>query len=194
MNDVFNAPELSIIDIKNELDVIGVRAILSILISDVVEFFNVGKTMNDRQIAITCDLIIEEYPYMKIEDLKLCFKNAMKLKYGKLYDRIDGSIIIGWLNEYEKERAECASIQSDNEIKQLESNLNDGLFYQEYLNDLKHRSDLGDNNAKKLLETHSSIQSLLKNFGYEKYSKERDKIRLHGRGNEHEKKFNRNLK
>ena len=56
--------------------------------------------MSATQVATTVDLIIEEYPYMKTDDFKLCFKNAMKMKYGENYNRIDGSIIMGWLREY----------------------------------------------------------------------------------------------
>ena len=64
--------------------------------------------MSATQVATTVDLIIEEYPYMKTDDFKLCFKNAMKMKYGENYNRIDGSIIMGWLREYNKERCAVA--------------------------------------------------------------------------------------
>lgn len=194
LDDVFNAPELSVSDIQREIGVMGIRAVLSILISDVVLFFNVGKTMDDNQTAITCDLIIEAYPYFKIEDFKLCFKNAMMLKYGKLYDRIDGAVIIGWLKEYDRERIESAMVVSNNEVKLIESNFSEGVLYQDYLSNLKQRAESGDENAKERLEEHLKMKSFLKNrTGYDKYSKERDRKRLNGRGIGYEKQFNRNL-
>lgn len=73
--------------------------------------------MSATQVATTVDLIIEEYPYMKTDDFKLCFKNAMKMKYGENYNRIDGSIIMGWLREYNKERCAVADNQSWNTHK-----------------------------------------------------------------------------
>lgn len=193
ISDVFDAPDLFIYDIRNELGLIGIRAIISLLISDVVHFFNVGKTMNDIQVAMTCDLIIDAYPYLKLEDLKLCFKNAMLLKYGKLYDRIDGAIIIGWLMGYTQERDEHAIMASDKAVERIESDLSDGVFYQDYLSNLKSRAELGDGEAKKYLEEHLSLQSMLKNYKSDKYFKDRERQRIYGRGNEYEKQYNRNL-
>ena len=89
------------------------------------------------QVATTVDLIIEEYPYMKTDDFKLCFKNAMKMKYGENYNRIDGSIIMGWLREYNKERCAVADNQSWNTHKAKlsgETSFTSGLSYEEYRN------------------------------------------------------------
>lgn len=93
------------------------RAIVVILLSEVVDFFNASNTMNDSQVAITTDLIIEEYPYFKIDDLKLAFRNAMKGRYGEIYNRLDGSVIMGWLNQYNRERCAKADVISYNEHK-----------------------------------------------------------------------------
>ena len=43
--------------------------------------------------------IIDRFYYLKLEEIKLCFRNAMAS--GKIYDRLDGNIILGWLNEYD---------------------------------------------------------------------------------------------
>ena len=58
--------------------------------------------MNDVQVALTADLIIDRFYYLKLEEIKLCFRNAMAS--GKIYDRLDGNIILGWLNEYDAQR------------------------------------------------------------------------------------------
>ena len=67
-------------------------------------YFNVGKTLNDVQVATISNLIVEEYSYFMPDDFKLCFNRAKKGKYGKVYDRIDGQVIFDWLNAYSKER------------------------------------------------------------------------------------------
>ena len=87
------------------------------IIIDVVMFFNVGKIMNDNQAAQTADLIIEEYYFLKPDDFKLCFNRAKKGLYGKVYDRIDGAVILEWLGRYEKERGSMAMDDSINNSK-----------------------------------------------------------------------------
>jgi hypothetical protein len=57
-------------------------------------------------------LIIKEYEYLKIDDLSLCFDNALLRKYDKIYSRIDTEVILGWLQMYSKERAIIASDRS----------------------------------------------------------------------------------
>ena len=160
----------------------GARAVLAILIGEVVSFFNVGKTMNDTQVAMTCDIIIDNYPEFKLEDFKLCFRNAMAIKYGKLFDRLDGSVIIEWLNKYSKERNEYVSLSAESSVRELESIANDGIFYKDYLLNLQERVNTGDEEAKECLERHLSVQSILKKPEYIKYKKDREYIRLHGKG------------
>lgn len=119
--------------------------------------------MSDTQVTMTVDLIIEEYPYMKPDDFKLCFKNAMKMKYGKLYNRIDGQIIMNWLREYNKERCAIADNQSWNEYK---ANVSDdgkvstvGFYYDEYRANLESRAATGDKDAIRSLELSNGISA-----------------------------------
>ena len=57
--------------IRKEITLAGARAILVIAINELVSFFNVGKTMNDVQVALTADLIIDRFYYLKLEEIKL---------------------------------------------------------------------------------------------------------------------------
>ena len=77
VEDVFQSDEPSIGTIIRKFGEPQARAVLVILIADALEFFNVGNPMSATQVATTVDLIIEEYPYMKTDDFKLCFKNAV---------------------------------------------------------------------------------------------------------------------
>lgn len=136
------------------------RAIVVILLSEVVDFFNASNTMNDSQVAITTDLIIEEYPYFKIDDLKLAFRNAMKGRYGEIYNRLDGSVIMGWLNQYNRERCAKADVISYNEHKvrvQEES----GLYYDDYRKQLKVLASHGDKSAQEALRRSDDILSFI---------------------------------
>lgn len=97
--------------IKNEVSLDDARALLSIAVCEVCDFFNVGKNMNNTQIALTVDLIIERFWYFKLEEIKYCFRRAMMRE--KLFDRLDGNIIISWLREYDAERTDEAMRLSD---------------------------------------------------------------------------------
>ncbi|QNL41381.1 hypothetical protein DW206_22780 [Bacteroides ovatus] len=127
--------------------------------------------MSDIQVAMTVDLIMEEYPYFKMDDLKLCFKNAMKMKYGRIYNRIDGQVIMSWLREYNKERCAAADTQSWNEHK---SHIADelkpisGMFYEEYRTELEKRAASGDESAINALRISNSLMDELSKRKFEK--------------------------
>lgn len=156
---VLNTPNLPLSVIRKEITLAGARAILVIAINELVSFFNVGKTMNDVQVALTADLIIDRFYYLKLEEIKLCFRNAMAS--GKIYDRLDGNIILGWLNEYDAQRDEIVSSLSINEAHEQNNN-STGMFYGEYIKHLTERSENGDEEAKELLESHQSFIQRMK--------------------------------
>lgn len=138
--------------IKNEVSLADVRALLSIAICEVCDFFNVGKNMNDAQIALTVDLIIERFWYFKLEEIKHCLRKAMMRE--KLFDRLDGNIIIGWLTEYDNERTEEAMrISEQRETQQVNetADRSDAVSFEDYVADLRSRAEK-DGNAAELLK------------------------------------------
>ena len=108
-------PALS--EYRKETSETHLQALLVVLVNDLVGFFSVGKTMGQSQLVQTVQLIIEDYYYLNIEDLKLCFNNAKKGLYGKVYDRVDGNIILGWLQQYAAERV-AESERRDDRFKE----------------------------------------------------------------------------
>lgn len=169
VEDVFLSFEPSIGTIIKECGEIKARAAVVYLLADALEFFNASDTMSDVQVAMTVDLIIEEYPYMKTDDLKLCFKNAMKMKYGKLYNRIDGSIVMGWLREYNKERCAVADNQSWNEYKAHRAEnarCTDGIFYESYISELEDSAKNGDEDAISALNLSKEVAAHLSSRKY----------------------------
>lgn len=101
--------------LKNESGETHVRALMAYMISDLIENINVGKTMNDVQVARACDLILDEFYFLKVDDFKLCFNRVLAGKYGKSYDRIDVQVLFGWLNAYCNERMNSADESSYND-------------------------------------------------------------------------------
>lgn len=73
---------------------------------------NLGKNMNPEQMNETAYMIMDEYPFLTLADINLVFKRAKMGEYGNLYDRLDGSIIMGWFKTYFTHRLEAAEAES----------------------------------------------------------------------------------
>jgi hypothetical protein len=76
-------------------------------LTDLALFVNVGENSNfsTNQIAQTTELILEDFKHLKIEDFKLFFNKVKKGHYGKLFNRLDGQVILEQLHVYSNERA-----------------------------------------------------------------------------------------
>jgi len=79
--------------------------IIHLKILDVLEFFNLKTSMNDKQITQTAELILKAYYWITVSDITLCFENAKLGQYGKLYAAIDGQVILLWFKVYVADRA-----------------------------------------------------------------------------------------
>lgn len=172
VDDVFASSEPALGMVAKELGENHARAIVVILLSEVVGFFNASNTMNDAQVAMTTDLIIEEYPYFKIDDLKLVFRNAMKGRYGEIYNRLDGSVIMRWLKQYNQERCTKADIASYNEHKNHIEEEKAGLFYDDYRKQLKEQASLGNTEAQEALRRSDEVLHFMKKKSLEKQKKQ----------------------
>ena len=65
---------------------------------------NIGKNVTGAQIVTIAELVIESYPYYRVDDFKAFFTGVLLGKYGKSYDRFDSQIFFEWLNLYDQER------------------------------------------------------------------------------------------
>lgn len=142
----------TVAEIKNTASETDARALISLAICEVCDFFNVSKNMSDTQIALTADLIIESFWYLKLEEIKYCFRRAMRT--AKLFDRLDGNIILGWLRTYDAERTEEAIRISEQEETQAVNRLehNPGAVkFEEYIEWLRGKANAGDKDATERL-------------------------------------------
>src|ERR1017187_1799457 len=102
LSEILNAASLS--QIRRVEGLSYLQDMIIFLIQDLCNFFNLNRSMSDIQIGQTAGLIIELYHHFKAEDIALCFKNIKILKYGKLYEGLDGSKILDFINTYDLER------------------------------------------------------------------------------------------
>ncbi len=59
---------------------------------------------NDQELIFCTDAILEDYPTLKLEELKACFDMVRKGKFGKLYERLKTPEILEFLCRYEGEQ------------------------------------------------------------------------------------------
>lgn len=171
VSDVFSSGMPALATLGRERGDAIARAVLVLILNDMLDFFNAGNDMNDTQVALTVDFILEEYPYMQADDITLCFRNAMKGKYGKLYNRIDGQIILGWLREYNRERCTAADELGYNEHlarKAADARPTDGIFYADYRAALQRRAATGDPEAVRLLQRSDNLIAELESRRHDK--------------------------
>lgn len=159
ISTMVSSPSPTLDKIKNKASLADARSLVSLALCDLCDFFNVGKNMDDRQIAATADLIIDRFWYFKVEELKFCFRQA-KIK-AKLYDRLDGNIIMQWLEDYDVERTNIAAeISRNREAEQMNKESSDGVSWLAYVLDLKSRSLKGDKEASQRLDDIEHLRHL----------------------------------
>ena len=79
---------------------------ICLLILDLQKFFNTKIKLDEDQILDLSEMIVAEYLHLSIFDLAFCFKQGKLGRYGKIYDRLDGGILLGWIKEWENKRME----------------------------------------------------------------------------------------
>lgn len=152
--DVFQAPNLSIVSLKNDVGEPFIRALMVKWMGSFVNFYSVNGTMSDLQVADTINLILEEYPHYKQDDFKLFFNMSKKGMFGQVFGRMDGEVIMQWLKAYDIHRdtiAQKESIKEAERFKPVSQVRSSGIYYQEYLK-LKERAENGDKEAIEMLK------------------------------------------
>lgn len=124
-DDIWDAPTATIGTIDNSLGEEKAKAVLSKLIADLVRFLNMNQLMSAEQVLDTAELIIDtpDFRIYKIDDIKHCFNLAKRGHFGKIY-RIDGAVILDWLNQYWDTRCEAGARASDIEYQEAEAAFN----------------------------------------------------------------------
>lgn len=80
---------------------------VALIILDLCNFYNVKNNLTERQLMDVSYMIVSDYKHLNLLDLGLCFNEVKRSKRGKIYDRIDGGMIMDWIRTYEHERTEA---------------------------------------------------------------------------------------
>lgn len=85
------------------------KFMLSYISTAIISYLNfIGRrnTMDDVQVADTAELILTEYPRLKLDDIALFIRKCKLSHFGKLYD-LNGAVLLDWLNMYINERKQA---------------------------------------------------------------------------------------
>lgn len=76
------------------------------LIKNTSVFYNVNNNITDAQLVMIAQSLIDSYGYDNIEDVIMAMKTGRSGRYGKLFGRFDGEVILSWMQQYLEEKAE----------------------------------------------------------------------------------------
>lgn len=93
----------------------GIAQYLTLELTALAQFYSVGKNMSENQVLDTVDAILDGYGELSLTDFALFFKSAkvgfvigsQRYEYGKLYDRLDGAIVLEWLRIFMEARQDA---------------------------------------------------------------------------------------
>lgn len=95
--------------------------LIMMLISNTAMFFNVNNNLNEHQMVQIAQAIIGRFGYDNIEDIVLALKDARMGLCEKVYGRIDGEVILGWIERYmERKSEELEKIHHQHKTKSIE--------------------------------------------------------------------------
>jgi len=122
MNDVvelqLNNPPVSLYKSykENEEKTVDILMLMMLKFQD---FYNCKSKMNREQVEETAFLIIERYRGLNFVDIGMCLKLAKMQE--KIYDRIDGGMILGWLDLYDGTKTNLIVLERQKQKTKQES-------------------------------------------------------------------------
>lgn len=113
----------NIAQVRKEIGEQATKAAVAVMVDDLQKSIQLTQAMTPFQIDVAAEIICKEYYYIKLEEIRLCFVNAISGKYGKIYNRIDAAVICEWLSAYVSKRASVS--ERLNAIEQQTNNIYD---------------------------------------------------------------------
>lgn len=151
-------------DIRRSMGLPVAIGIATKLLVWLARMVNVDRNLNEIQIAELANDLVYTYDYLKPEEIKFLFKRTLRTK--KIYACLDYNMVMCWIEEYDAERCEMAidisnqaETQSANDIPKN----GDEIGYDEYLAQLRQRSENGDDTAIQILTTIEDLEKVKHN-------------------------------
>lgn len=104
-----STPSASLATLRKYQSADFMEASVGRLIAMYAGLLNIGKNLQPFQIGTIASELCADYYYLTLAEVQYVMKQGVKGSYGKLYDHLDISIIMGWFEQYDAERVEIAA-------------------------------------------------------------------------------------
>lgn len=106
------APSPSLATLKKYQSEDFMLASVERLIAMYAGLLNIGKNLQPFQVSVIAQEICTDYYYLTLCEIQFVLKQGVKGAYGKIYDRFDIEVVMGWFVGYSEERVAIASARS----------------------------------------------------------------------------------
>jgi len=104
IREIIATPCPSLSEIEDEATALTYIAIA--IVVHAVEVIDVGITMSDAAVRDCASILYHRYPDLTLEDVILCLTRGKRGDYGPLYNTLNSSILIAWMQCYQARRHE----------------------------------------------------------------------------------------
>ena len=87
--------------------------IVKLMLIQLQDFYNCKSKMTDAQLTESAYLICGEYRHFNYYDIGMCLKLAKTRE--KVYDRVDGGMVLNWLKQFDIDRNNLIMIERQNQ-------------------------------------------------------------------------------
>lgn len=139
--------------LRKHIGDVKVKAVLVYALVWLSELVSVERNLTKVQVGELANDILNDHGYLKVEELKYIFKDAVKNE--KIYGRLDYNVVMGWIERYAAQRAdECRRISEAEDTARYSGAYvppADAISYDEYIAQIRQRAAEGDKEAERLL-------------------------------------------
>jgi hypothetical protein len=114
-------------------------AVMVAMMDSCQQYFNLQQPMNAQQLALTAELMLEDYYYLRVDELQVCFRMAMKGEFGPVYNRIDGQVFFEWLKKFMGKRQSVS--ERINHEKQSNNNIYEMFQHPQIMDAMQQAAD-----------------------------------------------------
>lgn len=136
-------------ELRRLIGAVKTKAVIVYALAWLSELVNVERNLTEMQIGEIANDIIEEYGYMKPEEIKRVLKQGARSN--QIYGRLDYSVVMKWLEDYDAVRTEhCIDISNQEETSAANRIADDpeAVTLEVYTEKLRAMAKDGDGNAK----------------------------------------------
>lgn len=112
VSDALSRNTVSLVDIKKGKGQAFLRSYIALWLIELNELLNLKNPLSEAQITLCTEQIITDYSFLKLSELSLIFKRIVSGEFGELYERISMPKLMTIFRQYEQERTEVVTSES----------------------------------------------------------------------------------